>query len=113
MRSPAFYSILALPFGVIGYMTYEGGIKDGLLVAGAFAACLIVPWMVYLVCAGIARIVRRVYGAARRGVKAWSDRCEADAARGRNPFRANTGDLSDRDIERIADALMKRKDDER
>ena len=102
-------AFIAAFLGVFIWIGYTDGIGTAAIPLAFLAGLAAVGFIIYMACVWTARGVK----ASRRGVKAWSDRCAADAKQAANPFRVpDVGRLSDADVERIADAVMKRKADE-
>ena len=95
-------AFIAAFLGGFIWIGYTDGIGTAAISLAFLSGLAAVGFIIYMACVWTAR-----------GVKAWSDRCAADAKQAANPFRVpDVGRLSDADIERIADAVMKRKADE-
>ena len=95
-------AFLAAFLGGFIWIGYTDGIGTAAISLAFLSGLAAVGFIIYMACVWTAR-----------GVKAWSDRCAADAKQAVNPFRVpDVGRLSDADVERIADAVMKRKADE-
>ena len=87
---------------------------DYLLVFGGYGAVMGFLGTIFIIIY-LCQVTKNGYHSARKGIKTWAARCKEDARTGYNPFRGDlseTRNLSDADIERIADAIMKRKADE-
>ena len=95
-------AFIAAFLGGFIWIGYTDGIGTAAISLAFLSGLAAVGFIIYMACVWTAR-----------GVKAWSDRCAADAKQAANPFRVpDVGRLSDADVERIADAVMKRKADE-